>query len=279
MRVRPLSAAIPLLALIFVASALIQADRGGTAIAQTPVAFSGTAPQPGGIGLLVAAANAPPSELVASLRNAGCEPTTLALLTGGIWAIYVVGAPAVVNASFPAALAATTPFFVRCEEAGPTAAVPPTPTPTSVPQMVLASSAFAGGAMIPARYTCDGVDVSPPLTIANLPAEAVMLALIVDDPDAPGGTWDHWVEFNIAVTNAIPEDAGTIGTLGANSWGETGYRGPCPPSGTHRYFFKLYALDAELDLPPSATKQQLEQAMEGRILAQTELIGLYSYSP
>ena len=105
------------------------------------------------------------------------------------------------------------------------------------------------------------------------------LALIVDDPDAPGGTWDHWVEFNVAVTLGIPEDVRKIGTPGSNSWGDTGYGGPCPPSGTHRYFFKLYALDAELGLPPGATKGQVEQAMEGHILAQTELIGRYSYSP
>ncbi len=145
--------------------------------------------------------------------------------------------------------------------------------------MVLASSAFAEGATIPTRYTCDGMGVSPPLTIANVPAEAASLALIVDDPDAPGGTWDHWVEFNIAVTTGISEDAGEIGTPGSNSWGDTGYGGPCPPSGTHRYFFKLYALDIELGLAPGATKQQVEWAMQGHVLAQTELIGLCSYSP
>ena len=135
MRIRPVSAAIPVLALLFVASAPMQADRGGTAVAQTPVAFSsatpepgqtpltfsGATPRPGQIGLLVTATETAPSELVASLRDAGCEPTTLALLTGGTWAIYVVGVLAVVNASFPAALAAITPFFVRC-------AVTPTPS-------------------------------------------------------------------------------------------------------------------------------------------------------
>ena len=188
MRLRLAPIAIAVLALLLAVAVLGHAGRTGIATAQTPLAFSGTTPGPGQIGLLVTATETTPPDLVSSLRNAGCEPTTLALLAAGTWTIYVVDAPAVVNASFPATLAATTPFFVRCSEAAPTATVPPTAVPTSVPQMVLASSAFAGGAMIPARYTCDGVDVSPPLTIANLPAEAVMLTLIVDDPDAPGGT-------------------------------------------------------------------------------------------
>ncbi len=142
--------------------------------------------------------------------------------------------------------------------------------------MAISSSAFAHNETIPVLYTCDGADISPPLAISNVPEGTVSLALIVDDPDAPVGTWDHWVEFNIPVTGTIAEDAGQIGTRGRNSWGSTGYGGPCPPSGTHRYFFKLYALDAELDLSAGATKRQVEAAMEGRILAQAELIGLYA---
>ncbi|MDP6606881.1 MAG: YbhB/YbcL family Raf kinase inhibitor-like protein [Dehalococcoidia bacterium] len=143
--------------------------------------------------------------------------------------------------------------------------------------MSVASPAFAAGAPIPARYSCDGADVSPPLTIANVPAEAVSLVLIVDDPDAPGATWDHWVAFDIPVTLAIAEGVGAIGTAGRNSWGDKTYGGPCPPSGTHRYFFKLYAISADLGLPSGATKQQVEEVMAGQILAQAELIGLYSY--
>lgn len=174
---------------------------------------------------------------------------------------------------------APTPPPTASPSPSPTPTPAPTPASTPVAQLALASSAFAGGATIPTQYTCDGTDISPTTTIANVPAGAVSLALIVDDPDAPGGTWVHWIEFNIAVTPGIPEGVGSIGTAGSNSWGEAGYGGPCPPSGTHRYFFKLYALDADLELPAGAMKQHLEQAMAGHILAQTELMGLYSYSP
>lgn len=171
-------------------------------------------------------------------------------------------------------------------------ASPPTPSPTSSPQPVkgdeemafqLTSSAFQPEGSIPAKYTCQGEDTSPPLRWSDPPVETASFALIVDDPDAPMGTWVHCVLYNLpGDVRELAESTLSDANLpdgsrqGNNSWGRTGYGGPCPPSGTHRYFFKLYALDAELDLVEGATKEQLLQAMEGHILAQTELMGLYS---
>lgn len=144
-------------------------------------------------------------------------------------------------------------------------------------------SAFAAGELIPRKYTCDGEDISPPLQWSDPPQDAQTFALIADDPDAPIGTWVHWVLYNLptetrALPEAVPPDADLPNGSrhGKNSWGQLGYGGPCPPSGTHRYFFRLYALDAVLELPAAASKEQLLQAMEGHILAQTELMGLYS---
>jgi len=130
--------------------------------------------------------------------------------------------------------------------------------------------------MIPPEFTCDGSDVSPPLEISDAPASTKSLALIVDDPDAPVGTWDHWIVFNIPPsTRQIGKGTEPQGTPGKNSWGRTGYGGPCPPSGTHRYFFKSYALDGNLNLQPGSTKKQIEAAMQGHIIAKAELVGLY----
>ena len=143
----------------------------------------------------------------------------------------------------------------------------------------LSSAVFAAGAKIPTKYTCDGEDISPPLAWNDQPQGTQSLALIMDDPDAPAGTWDHWLLVNLpANLRNLPEQAGApAGSVdGKNSWGRTGYGGPCPPRGTHRYFFKLYALDTKLDLPTGTTKSQLLRAMEGHILAQAELIGTYS---
>ena len=129
---------------------------------------------------------------------------------------------------------------------------------------------------MPSEYTCDGDDLSPPLSISDVPSNAKSLALVMDDPDAPAGTWDHWVVFNIpAATKEIPKGTEPKGTKGKNSWGRTGYGGPCPPSGTHRYFFKLYALDTALNLPEGAAKKELERAMQGHVVAQAELMGTY----
>lgn len=141
------------------------------------------------------------------------------------------------------------------------------------------SAAFNHGQAIPSRYTCDGQDISPALAWRNVPPGTVSQVLIMDDPDAPRGTWVHWVIFNIpSEATSLPEASGTIpggGVDGNNSWKRTGYGGPCPPSGTHRYFFKLYALDTLLDLSPGVTKGQVERAMEGHILDQGELMGTY----
>lgn len=147
------------------------------------------------------------------------------------------------------------------------------------------SSAFEEGGMIPRKYTCDGADISPPLAWTGVPENAKTLALISDDPDAPMGTWVHWVLFNLpASEKGLPEGVPTDRELkngarqGRNDFRHIGYGGPCPPSGTHRYFFKLYALDKALDLPAGTTRAELLQAMEGHILAQGQLMGRYRRS-
>jgi len=149
--------------------------------------------------------------------------------------------------------------------------------------MDIKSPAFAPGALIPPKYTCDGADLSPPVSFSGAPAGTKSLALIADDPDAPMGTWVHWVVWNIpAGTRSLEEGVPKKETVadgarqGTNDFRRIGYGGPCPPSGTHRYFFRLYALDAALNLPATATKQDLEKAMQEHILAQAELMGKYT---
>jgi Raf kinase inhibitor-like YbhB/YbcL family protein len=144
-------------------------------------------------------------------------------------------------------------------------------------KLQITSPAFSHDGTIPSKFTCDGVDVSPPLSIVNIPEKTGSLALIVDDPDAPAGTWVHWVVWNILPgSREIPENSVPRGAIqGTNDFGKQRYGGPCPPSGTHRYFFKLYALDASLALKPGARKGQVEEAMKGHVLAQAELVGLY----
>lgn len=143
--------------------------------------------------------------------------------------------------------------------------------------LTIASPAFKHNESIPEKYTCDGADVNPPLVIEGVPPGAKSLALIVDDPDAPRGTWVHWVVWNIdPKTKEIKENSVPAGAKqGMNDFRSRNYGGPCPPSGTHRYFFKLYALDTAPDLGPDTTKAVLEKAMMGHILAQAEIIGLY----
>jgi len=144
------------------------------------------------------------------------------------------------------------------------------------------STAFSEGAMIPTRYTCDGPDLSPDLSWSGVPDAAKSLALICDDPDAPVGTWVHWVLFNIpsgesGLPAAIPPDE-TLGNgarHGTNDFRRLGYGGPCPPGGTHRYYFKLYALDTELNLNSGVSKDQLLEAMKGHVLAEAQLMGKY----
>lgn len=138
----------------------------------------------------------------------------------------------------------------------------------------VSSSVFSANEEIPSRYTCDGEDVNPPLTIGKLPERTRSLALIVEDPDAPMGTWDHWLVWNIPPAKEIKEDS-IPGVEGKNSFNKHHYGGPCPPSGTHRYFFKVYALDAMLELGADADKEDLEKAMTGKILGRGEIMGLY----
>jgi Raf kinase inhibitor-like YbhB/YbcL family protein len=144
-------------------------------------------------------------------------------------------------------------------------------------ELKIASPAFSTNGFIPSRYTCDGGDINPPLEFSNVPAEAKSLALVVDDPDAPIGMWVHWIVWNMdPATREVAEDHVPRNAVqGKNDWKRNRYGGPCPPSGVHRYFFKLYALDSKLNMEPSATKGDLERAMKGHILAKAELIGLY----
>jgi hypothetical protein len=143
--------------------------------------------------------------------------------------------------------------------------------------MELKSSSFDHNSDIPSKYTCDGRDISPPLSISGVPEKAESLALIVDDPDAPMGTWDHWILWNISPrTRRFEEGNAPEGAIrGMNSFKKLSYGGPCPPSGKHRYFFKLYALDTKLQLKEGANKEELQRAMEGHVLDQAVLIGLY----
>jgi len=148
----------------------------------------------------------------------------------------------------------------------------------------LSSAAFTDGTRIPEQYTCDGKDISPPLSWNNAPEGTESFALICDDPDAPMGTWDHWVIFNIpadskGLSEAIPtDDSLTDGSKhGLNTWKKTGYGGPCPPPGNpHRYFFKLYALDTMLPLTSDVNKRSLENTMQDHIIEEAELMGTFS---
>lgn len=144
--------------------------------------------------------------------------------------------------------------------------------------MKITSSAFQNNSEIPSKYTCDGENLSPPLEFADVPKDAESLVLIVDDPDAPSKVWVHWVVYNINPStrevkeNSIPQG----GIEGMTDFGKPGYGGPCPPSGVHRYFFKLYALDSLLDLSQGTTKDQIEKTMRRHVIDEADLIGLYS---
>lgn len=145
-------------------------------------------------------------------------------------------------------------------------------------RMKLSSPAFDHSKAIPSKFTCDGEDTNPPLEIKGVPDGAKSLALIMDDPDAPGGVWVHWLLWNIdpAATRIAQGSVPAGAEQGVNSWQRREYGGPCPPSGTHRYFFRLYALKQKLNLPASTTRKDLDKAIKGIVLAQTELFGLYS---
>jgi Raf kinase inhibitor-like YbhB/YbcL family protein len=149
-------------------------------------------------------------------------------------------------------------------------------TSTEGAPMVLTSPAFDHESAIPMRYTCDGDNVSPELRITAIPEDASVLVLIMDDPDAPAGTWDHWIAYDFSPTSSISEDVGDLGTAGLNSWKETGYGGPCPPSGTHRYFFRVLALDSPLGLAEGAAKDDVLAASDGHVLAEAVLMGIFA---
>ena len=143
----------------------------------------------------------------------------------------------------------------------------------------IASPAFQSGAEIPAKFTCNGANVNPELKISGVPNQATSLVLIVDDPDAPRGLFTHWIVWNLDLkTTDIAENSAPAGGIqGTNDFGKRNYGGPCPPSGTHRYFFKIFALDTKLELKPSARRAELDAAMKGHVLAQGELMGRYSH--
>ena len=143
----------------------------------------------------------------------------------------------------------------------------------------VSSPAFQGGGDIPAKFTCNGTNVSPELQISGIPNDAKSLVLIVDDPDAPRGLFTHWIVWNIdpKTTRVAENSAPASGVQGTNDFGKRNYGGPCPPSGTHRYFFKIFALDTKLELKPSARRTELDAAIRGHVLAQGELMARYSH--
>lgn len=144
-------------------------------------------------------------------------------------------------------------------------------SPTS---LVVSSSAFREGEMIPVEYSCDGEHVNPPLNISQIPEGTQSLAIIVEDPDAPKGTFDHWLVWNIPVSGSIPANTNP-GISGVNGAGKTGYHGPCPPSGTHRYYFHVFALDTRLEIMAGENRQVLEAAMQPHIISKGTLMGRY----
>jgi Raf kinase inhibitor-like YbhB/YbcL family protein len=144
-------------------------------------------------------------------------------------------------------------------------------------RMKITSSAFQEGGNIPKKFTCDGSNTSPPLQITGVPSEARSLVLIVDDPDAPSGLFTHWLIWNIPPQiSSISEGSAPKGVHGTNDFGKSDYKGPCPPPGTHRYSFKVFALDRELELRGGAKRSQVDAAMKGHVIAQGELMGRYA---
>jgi Raf kinase inhibitor-like YbhB/YbcL family protein len=146
---------------------------------------------------------------------------------------------------------------------------------TAIGKLKITSDSFENNGQIPSKYTCEGKNFNPPLRIQNIPESAESLAIIVDDPDAPSGIFTHWMVWNIPPASLIKENSFPEGIEGINDFKAFHYMGPCPPSGTHRYFFKVYALDSMLDVPKISTKAHLERTMQAHILAYGELIGLY----
>jgi Raf kinase inhibitor-like YbhB/YbcL family protein len=215
----------------------------------------------------------------------------LALLASACGGRPAAQAPAAAEpaATFTAVVIPTTAAIAVDTPAAPTAAPSPQPSPTAEENTLnLTSPAFANGEAIPQKYTCEGEDISPELRWGDPPEGTKSFAFIMDDPDAPSGTWVHWIVFNLPPdTRQVQEGASKASgaasilppgnILGVNSFNRVYYGGPCPPSGQHRYFFRLYALDAMLE-PTSVDKATLLQWMEGHILAQGELMGVYQKS-
>ena len=173
-------------------------------------------------------------------------------------------------------------FFCGCaqkaQEVSTTTTIPPEDANMKNIQakLTVSSAAFSENSTIPAKYTCDGQDINPPLSIDGIPSGVKTLVLFIDDPDAPSGVWDHWVVWNIEPAAQIKENLVPKGGVqGVASDGRNAYHGPCPPSGTHRYRFKVYALDASLNLPAASKKKDVEKVMDGHILAKGVLTGLY----
>ena len=156
-------------------------------------------------------------------------------------------------------------------------------TTKSLSRFILTSSAFKSGEDIPEEYTCDGADVSPPLSWSGFPAGTKSFILIVEDPDAPGGIFTHWIAYNISSKiTSFPENVEKVGKLsngiiqGMNNFGKIGYNGPCPPHGSrHRYYFRIYALDCYVDLPPGATREEVLKIIKGHVIGEAELLGYY----
>lgn len=144
-------------------------------------------------------------------------------------------------------------------------------------KLLIKSPAFETGENIPARYTCDGENINPALELENIPQGTQSLALIVDDPDAPAGTWTHWLVWDLPPNNLIEENS-EKGIMGLNDFGKSIYQGPCPPIGVHRYFFRVYAMDKPLGLPAGSTREEMLKAMEYHIIGSGELMGLYSHA-
>lgn len=185
---------------------------------------------------------------------------------------------------FAAILVLTTLALVGCNKQPSPASATASPqvAPQNSSTMKLSSSAFKEGEAIPRGYTCDGANVSPPLEWSDVPKNAKTLSLIADDPDAPAGTWVHWVFYNLPAENIglvenvpLTDNLKAGGFQGKNDFQKTGYGGPCPPSSTHRYFFKLYAIDSDLPLKAGATRADLEKAMNGHVVGQAQLMGTY----
>jgi Raf kinase inhibitor-like YbhB/YbcL family protein len=152
------------------------------------------------------------------------------------------------------------------------------PAPAEGKKIIVSSTSFEEAGFIPSKHTCDGLDSSPPLSLINVPSETKSLVIIVDDPDAPAGTWTHWLVWNVdwKTTELKEGEIPTEAKVGINDFGKNRYNGPCPPSGVHRYYFRVYALDTILDLPLTAKRAEVDKAIQRHIISQGALMGRYT---